>query len=106
MACGTFEPGKISEDGIEQAVEDYLAIGSFIDRGLEQQVAFDRRSFEDATGRKLTTNEAEIFRQLQHQANRWTFLGSGMTHARFLSTLGALGPQHRRHVEAIAPAFC
>jgi hypothetical protein len=93
-------------DEIEQAVEDYLSIGGFIDRGLEQQVALDRRSFEHATDRRLTSDEAKIFGQLQHQANRWTFLGSGMTHARFLSTLGALGAQYRRHVESIAPAFC
>ena len=91
---------------IEKGVEDYLAIGGFIDRGLEQQVAFDRESFERATGRHLTTNEAEIFGQLQHQANRWTFLGSGMTHPRFLSTLEALAPKHRQRIESIAPVFC
>jgi hypothetical protein len=91
---------------IAKGVEDYLAIGGFIDRGLEQQVAFDRESFERATGRHLTTNEAEIFGQLQHQANRWTFLGSGMTHPRFLSTLEALAPQHRQRIESIASVFC
>jgi para-aminobenzoate N-oxygenase AurF len=91
---------------VEKGVEDYLAIGGFIDRGLEQQVAFDRESFERATGRCLTSNEGEIFGQLQHQANRWTFLGSGMTHPRFLSTLEVLGPLHRQRIESIAPAFC
>jgi len=96
----TYTPAEI-----EKGVEDYLAIGGFIDRGLEQQVAFDRESFERATGRHLTSNEVEIFGQLQHQANRWTFLGSGMSHPRFLSTLGALGPQHRQRIESIAPVF-
>jgi hypothetical protein len=91
---------------IAKGVEDYLAIGGFIDRGLEQQVGFDRQSFEQATGRHLTSSEAEIFNQLQQQANRWTFLGSGMSHPRFLATLNALGPQHRQRVESIAPAFC
>jgi hypothetical protein len=91
---------------IAKGVEDYLAIGAFIDGGLEQQVAFDRESFESATGRHLTTNEAEIFGQFQLQASRWTYLGSGMMHPRFLSTLEALGPEHRQRVEAIAPAFC
>jgi hypothetical protein len=97
---------RYSAAEIAKGVEDYLAIGTFIDGGLEQQVAFDRESFESATGRHLTTNEAEIFGQLQLQASRWTYLGSGMTHPRFLSTLEALGPEHRQRIEAIAPAFC
>jgi hypothetical protein len=104
MVMGMAETCSTAE--IEKGIEDYLAIGGFIDKGLEQQVAFDRESFERATGRRLTASEAEIFGQLQHQANRWTFLGSGMTHPRFLATLGALGPQHRQRIESIAPAFC
>jgi hypothetical protein len=97
---------SLDAEEIVQGVEDYLAIGGLIDRGLEQQVALDRQSFEQATGRRLTSSETEIFGQLQHQANRWTFLGSGMSHPRFLATLEALGPQHRQRVEAIGPAFC
>ena len=37
---------------------------------------------------------------------RWTYLGSGMKHPRFLATLGRLSPAERRRVEDAAPNFC
>jgi hypothetical protein len=59
-------------------------IGGFIDGGLAQQVEFDRKSFIRATGRRLTEVETEEFRRVQRQANRWTYLGTGMTHEKVL----------------------
>lgn len=59
-----------------------------------------------ATGRKLTDGEQEKFMEVQHQANRWTYLGTGMTHPNFLATLESLLPEARKRVEQIAPAFC
>jgi len=43
-----------------------------------------------ATGRNLTEGEREKFMEVQHQANRWTYLGTGMTHPNFLATLDNL----------------
>jgi len=91
---------------IEQGVGDYLKIGMLIDGGLEQQARFDLEALQAATGRRLTSAEWEKAWQLQLQANRWTYLGSGMTHPRFLSTLGAVAPEGRRKVEGVASAFC
>ena len=42
----------------------------------------------------------------QHQANRWTYLGTGMTHKNFLDTLGKLKPAKRTMIEDVAKAFC
>jgi len=95
-----------SEAEIMQGVEEYLAIGSFIDGGLAQQVEFDMESFVRATGRQLTGYEQEEFRLVQRQANRWTYLGTGMTHDKVLETLGNLTPKARQRVESISPAFC
>jgi hypothetical protein len=95
-----------SEEEIMRGVEAYLEIGAFIDGGLKQQVEFDLDSFEQASGRKLTSGEADEFRQVQLRANRWTYLGSGMTHERVLETLGDLTPKARQLVESISPAFC
>ncbi len=89
-----------------RAVEEYLEIGGFIDGGLMQQVEFDLQSFEAATGRELSEGEREEFRRVQRQANRWTYLGSGMTHAKVLETFGSLGPAARARIESVAPAFC
>ena len=91
---------------IEQGVDDYLKIGALIDGGLEQQVTLDLDAFTRATGRVRTSVEIEKAWQLQLQANRWTFLGSGMTHPNFLATLGAISADGRKKVESVSSAFC
>jgi len=95
-----------SEAEIMKAVEEYIEIGGFIDGGLTQQVDLDMDSFIRATGRQLADNEKEEFRRVQLQANRWTYLGSGMTHEKVLETLGNLTPLARQRIESISPAFC
>jgi hypothetical protein len=95
-----------SEEQIMNAVEEYIEIGGFIDGGLQQQVEFDLEAFTRATGRKLHETEKEQFRKVQLQANRWTYLGSGMTHPKVLETLRRLTPKARQRVGSIAPAFC
>src|SRR5687767_1838949 len=94
------------EDGIMQGVEEYLAIGGFIDGALKQQVEFDLDSLERAIGTGLSEAEKEQFRPQQLQANRWTYLGTGMTHERVLETLESLTPKARRKVESISSVFC
>ncbi|HEU4388998.1 MAG TPA: hypothetical protein VFV34_14455 [Blastocatellia bacterium] len=89
----------------EAAVEEYLEIGGLIDGGLKQQVEFDLDAFTRATGRQLNDDEKDQFRSVQLQANRWTYLGSAMTHEQVLATLGRLSPAARKRVEEIAPAF-
>jgi hypothetical protein len=95
-----------SEAEIMQGVEEYIEIGGFIDGGLTQQVEFDLESFVRATGRELTDSEKEEFRRVQLRANRWTYLGSGMTHEKVLETLSNLTPKARQRIESISPTFC
>jgi hypothetical protein len=95
-----------SEEEILSGVEQYLAIGGFIDGGLQQQVEFDLQSFEKASRRTLTDAEKEEFRRVQLRANRWTYLGTGMTHEKVLNTLGWLSLKARQRVESVSPAFC
>jgi hypothetical protein len=95
-----------SEEEIMKAVEEFIDIGGFLDGGLTQQVEFDMESFIRATGRQLSDSEKEEFRRVQLRANRWTYLGTGMTHERFLETVGNLTPKARQRIESIAPAFC
>jgi hypothetical protein len=94
------------EDQRLRAVEEYLEIGGLIDNGLVQQVEFDLDSFRRATGRELTDPETQEFRQVQLQANRWTYLGTAMTHAKVLETLASLTPKARQRIESISSAFC
>ena len=95
-----------SRQRIEKAVEEYLEIGAFIDDGLKAQTKFDFEAFVRATGRTLTESERERFVAVQTQANRWTYLGSGMTHPNFQATLQSLLPEARERVVQIAPLFC
>ena len=95
-----------TREGIEKAVEEYIEIGGFIDAGLKNQTQFDLEAFERATGRTLTESERSKFMEVQLQSNRWTYLGSGMTHPNFLATLQRLMPEARQRVEQIAPLFC
>jgi len=95
-----------SEQEILASVEEYLAIGSFIDAGLVQQVELDLKSLERACWLELTDEQEAEFRKVQLQANRWSYLGSGMTHERVLATLASLTPKARLRVESVSAAFC
>ena len=91
---------------IEKGISDYAAIGGMIDGGLRQQVEFDMQSFERASHRVLNQSEQERFRSIQTKAIRWTFLGSGMTHPKFLNTVGDLNPAARTRIQEMSRAFC
>lgn len=90
--------------GIAAAVEGYLELGAFFDGGLKAQTAMNLDAFERASGRPLGARRAAIERQ-QHQALRWTYLGSGMAHPNFVATLTKLSPEARDRVAAVAPTF-
>jgi hypothetical protein len=94
-----------SEAQVVQAVDAYLAIGSFLDQGLAQQAAFDLDALERVTGRKLGAAERADLLESQHQANRWTYLGSGMSHPEFLGAVGRLSAAQRARLEGVVPAF-
>ena len=85
-----------SRQGVEKAVEEYIEIGGFLDSGLKAQMQFDLEAFERTTNRTLNVSEREQFIAVQTQANRWTYLGSGMTHPNFLATLQSLSPEAQR----------
>lgn len=94
-----------SEEERAAGLEGFLEIGMFLDEGLGQQAELDLASFERASGRSLDARERGEFLACQRQAMRWTYLGSGMNHPRFLAALELLGAGAREKIEAIAPSF-
>lgn len=104
LMCETIAE-NMSQPEIDDAIDGYLKIGGFLDEGLKQQTAFDMEAFEAAAKRTLSPAERDEFLRVQHQANRWTYLGSGMTHKNFLETLGKLSPAKRAMIEGVAPSF-
>jgi hypothetical protein len=93
------------EASIQAAVDGYLEIGAFLDGGFAAQTALNLDAFEKATGRKLGDQRREHLQAQQHQALRWTYLGSGMVHPKFTATLAGLSPAARDRIAAVAPAF-
>lgn len=96
----------LSHEKKTSAVQEYLEIGAFLDAGLAQQVEFDLESLENASGRVLNKEQRDIFKEVQLQANRWTYLGSGLTHPNFLATLEKMDPEFRKNIVGITPMFC
>lgn len=97
---------RASAEDLDRAVDDLLDIGGFVDAGLAQQTMLDLASLEAAIGRTLDGDERERFRSVQHQAMRWTFLGSALCNKGFLDALGEVSPAGRARIQQVAPAFC
>jgi len=95
-----------SAEEIEAGVEDFLAIGGFVDAGLKMQAELDCASLEAATGRVLGEEERAAMQAQQHQAMRWTFIGSALVNKGFLEAIDAATPAGRARLEQVAPAFC
>ena len=92
-----------TEEQIDKAMDEFFEIGAFLDEGLKQQAGFNLDALELAIGRKLDDRD-EILAQ-QHQAARWTYIGSGMVHERFKETLVAMSPRAAERIAEAAPTF-
>jgi para-aminobenzoate N-oxygenase AurF len=92
-----------SEEQIDQAIDEFFEIGAFLDEGLKTQAGLNLDALEKAIGRKLENGD-EILAQ-QHQAARWTYIGSGMVHERFKATLEAMSARAAERIAEAAPVF-
>jgi len=90
---------------IEQAVDGYLEIGGMFDGAFKQQAAFDLDALQRATGQVYGAAEAARIVAVQHQAMRWTYLGSGISHPNFLRSVAALSPAQATRLAEAAQAF-
>jgi hypothetical protein len=98
-----------SSDEIERAVDEFFEIGAFLESGLAQQAQFNLDALEQAAGKQLPDREAIGTQQLN--AARWTYIGSGMNHPKFLALVGRIAPrasvkvaEAARTVKALAAA--
>jgi hypothetical protein len=90
---------------IDAAFEGYKALGGFLDEALKQQAVFDLEAMERACGRTLDETERARFVAAQHQANRWTYIGSGLTHPMFVKMIQRLKPEAAPAFAAMAEVF-
>jgi hypothetical protein len=91
-----------SEEQMDKVIDEFLEIGGFLDNGLQTQAGFNLDALEKAIGRPV--DRAAILPQ-QHQAARWTYIGSGLVHERFTATVKAISPRAAERLAEVAPVF-
>jgi hypothetical protein len=96
---------RSSAQDIATAIQEYFEIGAFLDGGFKQQAELDLISLERAIGRTLSEDERRQFLEVQHQALRWTFLGSAMENRNFLAVLASVSNDAAVRVEQAAKSF-
>lgn len=96
---------QASAEAIDQAIDDFLAIGGFLDGGLRAQAANDLVALEKAIGRSLTTADREGILAAQIRSYRYTFLVSGLQQPNFVAAIRDLSPQGVSKIEAAASAL-
>jgi len=92
-----------SPDEIDRAVDEFFEIGEFLDGGLKQQTQLNLDALESAAGRKLPDREAIAEQQLA--AARWTYIGSGMSHPKFLDLVTRVAPEGGQRIVEAARSF-
>jgi hypothetical protein len=92
-----------TEEQLSEAIDEFFEIGEFLDNGLKAQASYNLDALEKVIGRKLE-KRAEIEQQ-QHQAARWTYVGSGMVHERFKATLLNISANAAARIADAAPVF-
>jgi hypothetical protein len=92
-----------SEEQIDKAIDEFFEIGGFLDEGLKAQAGFNLAALEKAIGRNIEDRDSVLAQQ--HQAARWTYIGSGMVHERFKATLESLSPRAAERIAEAAPLF-
>ena len=94
---------RYSADEIEASVDEFFEIGAFLDAGLKQQAQFNLDALERATGRSLPDRDAIAEQQLN--AARFTYLGSGMSHPKFLDLVTRIAPAGGKRIAEAAQSF-
>ena len=85
------------------SVNEFFEIGAFLDAGLKQQAGLNLDALEHATGRRLPGRDAIIQQQLD--AARFTYLGSGMSHPKFLELVTRIAPNGGQRIAEASRSF-
>ena len=105
LMVATLAEGR-DEASIQRALDEYLEMGMFLDNGFKTQSELNLSALERATGTRIAAHVRTTLVEQQHQALRWTYIGSGMTHPKFVATLAAISTAARDRIAEVAPAFC
>jgi hypothetical protein len=92
-----------SADERDSVVDEFFEIGAFLDAGLAQQAQFNLDALEAAAGRSVPDREQIAEQQLD--AARWTYIGSGMSHPKFLELVTRVAPAGGQRIASAAKAM-
>ena len=95
------EPYSAAE--VDRAVDEFFEVGAFLDAGLKQQAELNLDALERATGRRLADRAAISEQQLN--AARFTYLGSGMSHPKFLELVSRVAPASAQRIAEAAQSL-
>lgn len=87
---------------IEAAVQGYLTIIQFLEKGLMAQVQLDLEALSSSLSRSFTDAEKQEIQSVQEQSYRWAYLCSGLTHSNFLQIVHDLSPAAKTQVIEMA----
>jgi hypothetical protein len=96
----TLGPGQV-----RTGAEDLFRIAELLEGGLQAQVNLDLTSLERATGRRLNEAEIQEVSSIQRDSYLWTFLGSGLSHPRFVESFAQVSPDHLDRLVATAARY-
>ncbi|HBB34848.1 MAG TPA: hypothetical protein DDZ80_09400 [Cyanobacteria bacterium UBA8803] len=96
----------LDQTEVVAGVADFFKLIEFINGGMMAQVQLDLASLSRATGRQFTDAEKQEIQAVQEKAYRWTFIGSGITHAEFVKTFGQVAPTEQSQLAEVAQAYC
>lgn len=96
---------KATPAEVEHAIDEFLAIGGFLDTGLQGQVEFDLVALENAIGRRLSEADKAEIRKVQLASYRYTFLVSGLEQENFARAVRELSTTGAERVQATARAL-
>lgn len=92
-----------SRTEIDAAIDEFFEIGAFLDGGLAKQAELNADALERAAARPIA-DRANIAAQ-QLDAARWTYIGSGMSHPKFLELVERVAPVAGKRVSEAAKTF-
>jgi hypothetical protein len=97
---------ELEPDEIEAGVDDFFKLIEFLNGGLMMQVKLDLESLGRATGRTFTESEQQEILTIQERSYKWTFVGSGVSHAKFLEVFNQFGTTRQAELLEVSKSYC
>jgi hypothetical protein len=96
---------ELEPTAVEAGVEDFFKLIEFLNGGFMMQVQLDLESLARATGRTFTEAEQKEIQTIQERSYQWTFIGSGISHGKFVQTFNQFGPIAQARLTQVAEKY-